>query len=115
MFDIGSGDPEHCKSVESIRKYGRDFYRIYSRGGSDGAADCVRVLNGSVIAPYQPGDKPQLTLYAFTMTDFARILSTFSSHSVQDHTGVVFSVQRLSMNAQYLGAAPAIVSLCFSQ
>ncbi len=49
----------------------------------------LRLHDGGVMTPYQPGDKPRLALYAASMADLARALSLISKgHPVQDHTGL---------------------------
>jgi uncharacterized protein (TIGR03435 family) len=49
----------------------------------------MKLADGGVSAPRQPGEKPHLTFYAATMADLAQILSVYApSHPVQDHTGL---------------------------
>lgn len=48
----------------------------------------LKLHDGGVSVPYEAGDKPRLTLYAATMADLAQMLSSFSGHPVQDHSGL---------------------------
>jgi uncharacterized protein (TIGR03435 family) len=49
----------------------------------------MKLNDGGVSAPRQPGERPHLTLYAATMADLAQILSVYApGHPVQDHTGL---------------------------
>ena len=48
----------------------------------------VKLPDGGVVVPYQPGDKPRLTIYAATVADLAGILSGYAGSPVQDYTGL---------------------------
>ncbi len=49
----------------------------------------LKLPDGGVWAPSQPGEKPHLAFYAATMDDFASFLSDASAgQPVQDHTGL---------------------------
>jgi uncharacterized protein (TIGR03435 family) len=48
----------------------------------------MKLPDGGVSVPYQPRDKPRLTLYAATVADLAHMLSMFAAQPVQDHTGL---------------------------
>jgi uncharacterized protein (TIGR03435 family) len=48
----------------------------------------MKLPDGGVMVPYQPGDKPRMAMYGGTMADLAFALSEFAGHPVQDHTGL---------------------------
>jgi len=48
----------------------------------------VKLSDGGVMVPYQPGDKPRLTMYEGSMADLTFALSGFAGHPVEDRTGL---------------------------
>ena len=48
----------------------------------------LKLPDGGIMVPIQPGDKPRLTIHAGTLADLAFALSMFAAQPVQDHTGL---------------------------
>ena len=82
---MAPGPPISGWSLEA----GKHVPRLTESKPGETLPDGMKLHDGGVMAPYQPGDKPRLAFYAATMADLGEILSHVSAgHPVQDHTGL---------------------------
>lgn len=78
------GPPESGWALE----LGKHTPNLIEAKPGDEQATGMKLPDGGVLVPYQPGDKPRLTMVGGTMADLAYALSMFARHSVQNHTNL---------------------------